>query len=71
MIGKIIILPFWILWKAIGAALSLFRLVFGSGFGLFRFVLNRRIGTAAILFLGFLLGKEYLDRKAQEQRKHS
>jgi hypothetical protein len=71
MIGKIITLPFWIAWKAIGAVFAIFRLGVRTGFGLFRFVSNRRLGTVAVIVIGFLLGKKYLDGKTGAEKKNS
>jgi hypothetical protein len=69
MIGRIISLPFWIVWKAIGAVFAIFGLGVRTGFGLFRFVSNRRLGTVAVIVIGFLLGKKYLDGKTSAEKK--
>jgi hypothetical protein len=71
MIGKIIALPFWVVWKVVGAVFAIFGLGVRTGFGLFRFVSNRRLGTVAVIVVGLLLGKKYLDAKTGEEKKNS
>jgi hypothetical protein len=65
MIGKIILLPFWILRKGLGAVIGIIRLVLGTGIGATRFVLGRRLGTVAVVVAAFILGKKYLEKKAE------
>jgi hypothetical protein len=69
MIRKIILLPFWILKQGIGAVIGVVRLVLGVGFGIFRFIFSRSIGTIAVVVIGFLLGKKYLEGKMGEEKK--
>jgi hypothetical protein len=69
MLGKIILLPFWVLKKGIGAVLGIVRLVLGLGFGVFSFIFRRRIGTVIMVVIGFFLGKKYLDGKMGEKRE--
>ena len=63
--GKIILLPFWILKKGLGAVFGIVRLVLGTGIAATRFVLGRRLGTVALVVAAFILGKKYLEKKAE------
>ena len=69
MIGKIILLPFWIVKKGLGAVIGVIRLVLGTGIGATRFVLGRRLGTVAVVAAAFILGKKYLEGKMGEEKK--
>jgi hypothetical protein len=65
MIGRIILLPFWIVTKALGVVIGVIRLALGTGIGATRFVLGRRLGTIAVVAAAFILGKKYLEKKAE------
>jgi hypothetical protein len=69
MLGKIILLPFWILKKGVGAVFGIVRLVLGLGFGVFSFIFRRRIGTVIMMVIGFFLGKKFLEGKMEEDKK--
>jgi hypothetical protein len=69
MLGRIILLPFWILKKGLGAVIGIVRLVLGTGFGVFSFIFRRRIGTVIMVVIGFFLGKKYLEGKMGEEKK--
>jgi hypothetical protein len=62
MIIKTVTLPVWVVKKSIGALFGIIGLLFKMVFGLIRFLFTRKIGTIAILGLGFFLGKRCLDR---------
>ena len=69
MLGKIILLPFWIVKKGLGAVIGVMRLILGIGFGVFSFIFRRRIGTVIMVVIGFFLGKKFLDGKMGEEKK--
>ncbi len=69
MIGKLILLPVWVLRKSIGACFGIIRLVLGSAFGLTKFVFGRRVGTIAILAIGFFLGKKFLENSKKQSKE--
>jgi hypothetical protein len=69
MIRKIILLPFWVLKQGVGGVIGVVRLVLGIGFGMFSFIFRRRIGTVAMVVIGFLLGKKFLEGKTGEEKK--
>ena len=69
MLGKIILLPFWVLKQGVGGVIGVVRLVLGIGFGMFSFIFRRRIGTVAMVVIGFLLGKKFLEGKTGEEKK--
>jgi len=62
MIIKTVTLPVWVVKKSGGVLFAIIGLAFKMLFGTVRFVLTRKIGTIAILGLGFLLGKKYWER---------
>jgi hypothetical protein len=65
MLGKIILLPFWVLKKGVGTVFGVIRLILGTGIGATRFVLGRRLGTIALVVAAFILGKKYLEKKSE------
>jgi|GEM_PF-6704462 hypothetical protein len=66
MMEKLILLPFWLLKRAVGLVLFAVRTAVGTGTGAARFVLGRRLGTLVMIFLAFLIGKKYLESRNKE-----
>lgn len=69
MAGRILLFPFWIIKKGIGAVSGVVRIIFGTAFGAFRFILRRRIGTLILVVIGILLGKKILKENTEEEKK--
>jgi hypothetical protein len=68
MVGRILLFPFWIIKKGVGAVSGIIGIALGAVFGAFRFVLRRRIGTAILVLLGVLIGKKIMQDKMDDQK---
>jgi hypothetical protein len=65
MLWRVIMIPFWVLKKGLGAVFMVVRLALG----VLRLVFGRRLLAAAVLVGGFFLGKKFMSDKNGAENK--
>jgi hypothetical protein len=63
MIGKILLLPFWIIKKIVGLGFGTITLIFSFVGKIGKLLFGTRLGVLVILVLGVFLGRKFIKEK--------
>jgi hypothetical protein len=69
MIKRIVLFPFWLIYRMIGIIAKVVQVVIGTGVGTFRFIFKRVLGSIIGAVIGLFLGEGRVGVKLFKRRR--